>query len=211
MKTTSNKGINLIKEFEGCVLEAYLCRGRVPTIGWGTTIYSNGIPVKIGDIVSQERADKEFLFSLKEFEAVVNNAVKVPINQNQFDALVSFTYNLGPNNLRRSTLLKKLNQKDYKAAALEFRRWNKVGRDVVAGLTRRRKAEEKLFSSPDLNDNNNISATWLKLNPIPNSSNFLISAYNGGELVKEVTTLTRNKQDLIEILNSFPNAKTVLH
>lgn len=136
----SQNGINLIKQFEGCKLTAYKCASGVWTIGYGHTA-----GVKQGQAITQAQADNYLKSDLTKYENYVNNYVKVPLNQNQFDALVSFTYNCGGGALKNSTLLKKLNAKDYTGASSEFLRWNKSKGKVLTGLTRRRKAEKALF------------------------------------------------------------------
>jgi lysozyme len=133
-------GIDLIKEFEGCRLVAYLDSVDVPTIGYGHT---RG--VKIGDVCTAEQADAWLLEDLKDAEACVNGAVTVPLTQPEFDACVSLVFNIGCGNFRRSTLLRKLLDSDYDGCSLEFARWNKAGGKVLAGLTRRREAERELF------------------------------------------------------------------
>ncbi|UUM26289.1 glycoside hydrolase family protein [Acinetobacter colistiniresistens] len=143
--TTSRVGINLITSFEDEILIAYDDGVGVWTIGFGTTIYPNGVKVKRGDVCTAEQAKAFFTYDLKRFEAAVNGAVKVPLTQNQFDALVSLTYNIGENAFKGSTLLKKLNAKDYQGAADQFPQWNKGGGKVLNGLVRRRAAERDLF------------------------------------------------------------------
>ena len=142
----SNNGLNLIKQFEGLRLNAYDDGVGVWTIGYGTIKYPNGVRVKRGDKITQAQADQYIANDVATFERAVNMLVNVPLNQNQFDALVSFTYNLGATNLSASTLLKKLNSKDYEGAAAEFPKWNKAGGKVMTGLVRRRKAEMELFN-----------------------------------------------------------------
>ncbi|MNG43661.1 Lysozyme RrrD [compost metagenome] len=142
---TSNSGVALIKGFEGKRLVAYDDGVGVWTIGFGTIKYPNGVRVKRGDKCTEAQAEQYLRNDLIAFENTLNQLVKVPLNQNQFDALVSFTYNLGETNLRSSTLLKKLNAKDYKGAAAEFLKWNKAGGKVMNGLVKRRKAEMELF------------------------------------------------------------------
>jgi GH24 family phage-related lysozyme (muramidase) len=141
----SEKGINIIKKFEGCKLTSYKCPAGVWTIGCGTIKYPNGNTVKKGDVCTDAQVDQYFSNDLVKFENSVNSLVKVPLTQNQFDALVSFSYNVGASNLATSTLLKKLNAKDYKGAAAEFPKWNKAGGKVMNGLTKRRNAEMELF------------------------------------------------------------------
>lgn len=143
---TSERGVGLIKEFESCRLEAYDDGGGVWTIGWGTTRYPNGRFVAPGDVCTQQEADQWLMEDIMEAEDAVDRYVSVPINQNQFDALVSFTYNCGSMALLNSTLLKLLNARDDVGAARQFKRWNKDNGKEVAGLTRRRAVEAKLFS-----------------------------------------------------------------
>lgn len=142
---TSNSGINLIKGFEGLRLKAYDDGVGVWTIGYGTIRYLNGVRVKKGDTCTDAQAEQYLRNDLVTFENAINRLVKVSLTQNQFDALASFTYNLGEANLSSSTLLKKLNSKDYKGAAAEFLKWNKAGGKVLGGLIKRRQAEMKLF------------------------------------------------------------------
>lgn len=139
---TSQEGVDLIKAFEGRRLRAYRCSAGVWTIGYGHTG-----DVKPGDRISPDKAEKLLREDLRKFEDGVSIRVQVPLTQNQFDALVSFSFNVGIGALGRSTLLKKLNKKDYRGAANEFRKWNKGGGRVLAGLVRRRKAERALFLS----------------------------------------------------------------
>ena len=144
MKTSSN-GTALIREFEGFVANAYLCPADVWTIGIGTTVYPNGAKVKKGDKCTQAQALEYLQHDLKSFEKTVNDSVKVPLSQNQFDALVSLAYNIGSTAFKNSTLLKKLNAKDFTGAADQFLVWNKGGGKVLKGLVRRREAERALF------------------------------------------------------------------
>ncbi|MCH0685594.1 lysozyme [Escherichia coli] len=143
MKTGSN-GISLIKQFEGCKLKAYPdpATGGAPwTIGYGHT----GLEVKPGLVWTQAQADAALIADLSVCENAVSHLVKVKITQNQFDALISFSFNLGSGNLASSTLLKKLNAGDYKGAADEFPKWNKAAGKVMNGLVARRTAERELF------------------------------------------------------------------
>ena len=132
--------LDLIKKFEGCRLKAYLCPAGVLTIGYGHT---KG--VKPNQTITQKQADELLLSDLTEFERAVKSLVTVPVNDNQLGALVSFAYNVGIGALQKSTLLKKLNAKDYQGAANEFFRWNKAGGKELKGLTLRRQAERELF------------------------------------------------------------------
>jgi len=140
----SQEGLSLIKKFEGCEYNAYKCAAGVWTIGYGHT---KG--VKEGDLVTQQEADNLLLHEMEEYEGYVNNLVEVDLNQNQFDALVSWVFNLGPANLKASTLLKVLNSKDYEGVPAQIQRWNKAGGKVLEGLIRRRNAEALLFENKD--------------------------------------------------------------
>ena len=147
---TSNNGIRLIQEFEGLRLTSYLCSAGVPTIGYGATYYHDGTKVKLGQTITRDQANQLLKDHLKEFEGAVIgllNATKV--NQNQFDALVSFCFNLGAGNLAKSQLLRfiKVNPNDPKIAA-EFAKWNRAGGEVSTGLVRRRKKEAQLYFTP---------------------------------------------------------------
>ncbi|MCL9616020.1 lysozyme [Salmonella enterica subsp. enterica serovar Enteritidis] len=144
---TSEKGISLIKEFEGCKLTAYQDSVGVWTIGYGWTQPVDGKPIRAGMTIKQETAERLLKTGLISYESDVSRLVKVGLTQGQFDALVSFTYNLGARSLSTSTLLRKLNAGDYAGAADEFLRWNKAGGKVLNGLTRRREAERALFLS----------------------------------------------------------------
>jgi lysozyme len=140
MRVLSEEGICLIKKFEGCKLESYRCSADVWTIGYGHT---KG--VSAGDTCTKKEAEEILAEDLQEFEAYVNDLVDADLNQSQFDALVSWTYNLGPTNLKSSTLLKRLNSGDMEDVPHQIRRWNKAGGEVLDGLVRRREAEALLF------------------------------------------------------------------
>ena len=139
---TSENGIELIKEFEGRRLVAYQDSVGVWTIGYGHTkdVWEDRLIIK-------KTADRLLAEDLAEFEKYVDNLVDVPLTQNQFDALVAWTFNLGPTNLSESTLLKKLNAGDYDSVPSEMKRWNKAGGEVLEGLIRRREAEAALFNA----------------------------------------------------------------
>ena len=137
---TSDVGIELIKKYEGYVLKAYKCPSGVWTIGYGHT---NG--VKSGMQITKAQALDYLKQDLSTFEKAVTNYVKVPLNQNQFDALVSFSFNCGAGALKTSTLLQKLNSSDYNGAANEFLKWNKSNGKVLNGLVKRREEEKELF------------------------------------------------------------------
>ena len=138
------EGIALIKKFEGCELEAYQCSAKVWTIGYGHTK-----DVVEGMTISKEEAEEMLVDELHEYENYINQYVTTALSQNQFDALVSWVYNLGPANLKASTLLKVLNQGEYEDVPAQIKRWNKAGGKVLEGLIRRREAEACLFQGKE--------------------------------------------------------------
>lgn len=145
----SDSGKQLIRESEGLRLKSYPDPGTggFPfTIAYGTTVIK-GKPVKLGMTCTKEQAEEYLTDDLVKFETEVCDLVKVKLTQGQFDALVDFAYNVGSNNLRKSTLLKLLNAGDYTGASNEFLKWNKAAGKVLAGLTKRRAAERNLFIS----------------------------------------------------------------
>lgn len=140
----SKAGLDLLKESEGFRAEAYQDAGGVWTIGYGTTK-----DVQPGDTCTEDEAALWLRRDVLSAEWAVMALVEVPLTQGQFDALVDFTYNLGSDALAKSTLLKKLNNKDYRGAADEFPRWVYAGNQVLPGLVTRRGKEMALFLSPE--------------------------------------------------------------
>lgn len=152
MADIANSTIRLVAGFEGLETDAYLL-GGIPHIGYGFTFYKSGWliskfgrnTVKLGDKLTKADADQELEILLNDFGDYVTSVVKVTLNQNQFDALVSLCYNIGKAAFKNSTLLQKLNTGDYSGAAAEFDRWVYAGGVVNAGLVTRRRAEKNLF------------------------------------------------------------------
>ena len=144
----SQEGLSLIKKFEGCELKAYLCKASVLSIGYGHTATTHE-----NMQIDQKTADKLLEQDILHFEKHVNDLVKVNLEQNQFDALVAWTFNLGGNALKNSTLLKVLNEKNYEGVPEQIKRWNKATVDgekqVLEGLVRRREAEALLFEGKE--------------------------------------------------------------
>lgn len=138
--------LGLIRHFESFEAKPYLCPANVPTIGYGSTRYEDGRPVTLRDApITQARAESLLLATLETYADAVRHYVNVPLKQNQFDALVSFTYNVGAENLRRSTLLVHLNRGRFSLAADQFALWVKAAGKVLPGLVKRRSAERRLF------------------------------------------------------------------
>ena len=145
----SEKGLAMIENFEGCLLKASNKLDGVWTIGYGQTGRYYGKRVRRGMTTTKAEAHAWLRdHSIKTYEDAVSAAVKVPLNQNQFDALVSFTYNVGIGALKQSTALRKLNAGDYAGAADALTMWTKCNGKVLAGLVRRRKEEQALFLTP---------------------------------------------------------------
>lgn len=143
MFRTGEAGINLIKNFESLALQSYLCPAGKLSIGYGHT---EGVAP--GEQITPQQADELLRQDLSRSERFINRLVTVPLNQNQFDALISFCFNVGSGNLQNSTLLRLLNEGKYNAAAEQFLAWNRMRGQVLEGLTRRREAERNLFLQP---------------------------------------------------------------
>ena len=137
----SERGIKLLKDFEGFRTHAYQDSVGVWTIGYGHT---KGVTPNM--VISTAEGEEMLVEELKEYENYVDDLVKVPLDQHQYDALVSWVYNLGPTNFRSSTMLRVLNEGKYEEVPNQIRRWNKAGGKELDGLTRRRNAEAEMFA-----------------------------------------------------------------
>jgi lysozyme len=142
-------GLDLIKSFEGLRLKAYKCSAGVDTIGYGHTSAAGAPVVKAGMKITEQEAEKILARDLGKYEQAVDKAVTVKPTSNQFSAMVSLCYNIGPGNFAGSSVVRRLNAGDVKGAAEAFLLWNKVHGRALAGLTRRREAERKLFLTPE--------------------------------------------------------------
>jgi lysozyme len=151
MKITKigQKGLELIKSFEGLKLKPYLCPAGIATLGFGNTYYPDGKKVKLTDAaITKEKAEELLKHLVVSYEKAVDSFCRDDISQNQFDALVSFAYNVGVGNLQKSTLIKKVNANPQDPTIrAEFMKWNKAAGRVLTGLTRRRTAEANLYFS----------------------------------------------------------------
>jgi len=145
MKTYKEYASELIKKFEGLELKAYICPAGKLTIGHG---HAFGDVAK-NQVITKEEAEKILEKDIEHFKTGVTKYVMVKLSENQLGALISFAFNVGIGNFKKSTLLKKLNTKDYEGAAFEFLKWNKATIDgkltVLNGLTKRREAEKEIF------------------------------------------------------------------
>lgn len=150
MRVASRKlAVKLIKKWEGFMPEPYLCPAGVPTIGFGTTRYENGDEVSMDDcVIDRKRGEEILLHHIKGVEDQIIKVLKHKLEPNKMAALTSFTYNLGIGNLKRSTLLILINNGPRNQnIPREFKRWNKAGGKVLAGLTARREEESTLWSA----------------------------------------------------------------
>ena len=143
----NTQGYRLICMFEGFSAKPYLCSAKVPTIGYGNTYYLNGKKVTLLDKpITELEAFEMFKAIADKFADKVSKLVTAPIDQSQLNALVSLTYNIGPANFQKSTLLRKVNfNHNDPSIRAEFLKWNKAGGQVLKGLTIRRKAESDIY------------------------------------------------------------------
>lgn len=145
MQKMNQAGLDLVKHFEGCELTAYKCPADVPTIGYGHTQTVTEDDVINKTMITEGTAETLLRADLKEAEEAVERLVTVSLTENQFSSLVSWTFNLGQGNLASSTMLKRINEGNFAAVPFEMKRWDKAGGRKLAGLTKRRTAEAKLF------------------------------------------------------------------
>lgn len=144
-----NRGIAIIRKYEGLKLRAYVCPAGLNTIGYGATFYMNGTKVMPGDVITMDHADKLLHFQVKLFADEVRKTVKSNINENQLGALVSFCFNIGGAAFSRSTLARKANANpNDPTIRAEFMRWTRGGGKVLPGLVKRREEEANLYYAP---------------------------------------------------------------
>ena len=138
----SQEGITLIKHYEGCPKDAegnavsYRCAANKKTIGFGSLKLIDGSPVQDNMSITMQEAEELLAHELKEYEGYINDMVTVPLKQNEMDAMVSWVFNLGPTNLKNSTLLRVLNEGKYHEVPEQIKRWNKVNGEVNEGLVK---------------------------------------------------------------------------
>jgi lysozyme len=144
-----NRGIAIIRKYEGLKLRAYICPAGLNTIGYGSTFYENGTRVQPGDVITMDRADKLLHFQVKLFADEVQRIVKVKLDENQLGALVSFCFNVGGAAFGKSTLARKVNANPSDSTIRnEFMRWTRGGGKVLPGLVKRREEEANLYYAP---------------------------------------------------------------
>jgi lysozyme len=214
--------LDLIKKWEGFRSEAYLDPVGIPTIGYGTIRYPNGQKIQMGDIISEPEAEDLVKLECDELAEVINKAVTKTLNQNQFDALVSFCYNVGAGAFEESTLLKKLNAGDFTAAAEQFLVWNKGTvngvKKIIDGLTNRRKDEKILFektsgagtSLEKAEPSPQNQVTWLEAYRESTDDKTIIVARKGADVLEILTLESPDKENAIAVLKQYPNAQNFL-
>jgi lysozyme len=144
-----NKGIAIIRKYEGLKLQAYICPSGLATIGFGATFFENGTRVQLGDKITRDRADQLLMFQVKLFADEVRRTIKSNINENQLGALVSFCFNVGGAAFAKSTLARKVNANPSDPTIRnEFMRWTRGGGKVLPGLVKRREEEANLYYAP---------------------------------------------------------------
>ena len=146
MRHINERGIEMVKSFEGLALKPYLCPANVWTVGYGATVGSDGGPIDPDmEAISEDEAEALLIRDLESSEGWVSRLIKTALTENQYSALTSFTFNVGAGALQRSTLRMKLNRGEVQNAADEFPKWKFSNKRILAGLVRRRAAEETLL------------------------------------------------------------------
>ncbi len=218
MKLSQNC-LDLIKKWEGLFLKAYIDPVGVMTIGYGTIRYTNGQPVKANDTISREQAEALLHYECSDISESLDLLLSVPVNQNQFDALVSFCYNLGIGAFTNSTLRKKINDGDFDGAAKEFDKWVFGYVDGVKtqllGLVNRRNDEQALFLKAGAEGKPLIikksikeSVTWLEA--YRDGEHNVIVAWNNDAPVEILSLESRSKNDLNSLLQQYKNANDLV-
>jgi len=152
-KTMATKEFfDMVAFFEGCKLSAYTCPAGIVTIGYGNTYYEDGTPVKLGDVITKERAKQLKLNILQGFIKELKSLLKKPYQDHEFYAMLSLLYNIGGKQFSKSSVLKYFNQDDKNMAAESFLLWNRSSGKVLLGLVRRRRAEKQMFLGKDWQD-----------------------------------------------------------
>jgi lysozyme len=146
MRHINDRGIEMVKSFEGLALSSYTCAGGVNSVGYGSTVSRTGGLFNLDmEPISEAEAEALLIRDLESSEGWVRRLIKTALTENQYSALTSFTFNVGAGALQRSTLRMKLNRSEYQDAAEEFPKWRIAGGRILAGLVRRRAAERALF------------------------------------------------------------------
>jgi len=197
---TSAKGVRLICEFEGFRANAYLDPVGIPTLGYG---FIDG--VSLGDTITQYEAQQRMGRELVKYERGVMQACRVPVNQNQFDALVCFAFNVGVAGMASSSVIKALNRGDNKAAARAFGLWDKAGGRVFAGLTRRRAAEAALFLEPVSDDvSDPVEGAVLAMpQKVDGETPLTASPINKASVVAGTTAAIASASEIVGAVNNF--------
>lgn len=213
----SENCLNLITKYEGLFLEAYLDPVGIPTIGYGTIRYPDGRKVRLGDEITADEAEAFLKFECDKVAEEVSDEVKVKLNQNQFDALVSFCYNVGTGAFKNSTLLRELNKGNYNLAAAEFPKWNKAtsgGKKIeLKGLTNRRNSEKALFEKlggdgePIVSDPSPQETVDLVEAQLDAAGKHVAVAYSGAKVIEIVELENTIRDSWIALLQQYPKAR----
>jgi lysozyme len=182
-------GLELIKNFEGFVPNAYLCPAGIWTIGYGTTTAAGAGEIRKGMTITKDQASDMLLSTLVKYEAAVTKALTQVPTENQFSAMVSLCYNIGESAFAKSTVLRKFNSGDLSASAAAFRMWNKAGGKVLPGLIRRREAELALFSTPAAKGEPPVIADFETPEPSTSKGLFNMTSEQVGAIVRTVVQL----------------------
>ena len=215
----SQKCLELIKKWEGLYLDAYLDPVKIPTIGYGTIRYPNGEAVRLGDRITKQQAEGYLQYECEGIIGRLSSLISVTVTQNQFDAIVSFCFNLGVGAFEDSTLRRELNNGNFAGAANEFDRWVFATENGVKiqfpGLVNRRNDEQALFLSPSLGgsplntgSSPQDAVTWLEA--YRDGSTTVIVAFNNATVVEILTLANNHKADLISVLQQYKNANNFL-
>ena len=191
----SNDGLKLIKRYEGLKLNAYKCPANVWTIGYGHTYQ-----VRSGDKITESVATEYLKNDVRHAQNAIDRYVKVSISQYQFDALVSFIYNVGAGAFKKSTLLKMLNKRNYEGASNQFKRWNKAGGRVLKGLSRRRADEAELFANDtDVEDMPQAIDAPIVKTSLTSKTNISSIAGIGGIALTQLDTIKSTFNDVTDL------------
>lgn len=198
MRQLNSETLDLIKSYEGWYAQAYKDPVGIWTIGYGHTDMAGPPKVTPNLVLTREEGEDLLRKDLKKYQNAVDRLVKVPLNDNQYGALTSFTFNLGEGNLSKSTLLKKVNAGDFRGAANEFLKWNRAGGKVLNGLTRRREAERVLFLKQPLKDTqkpvesvSQVPATEVAKKPIASPEAPVRTKFNLAEFLSAIFKILR--------------------
>ena len=221
MRMSDENRRDLLQRFEGCRLKAYRCPAGILTIGYGHTSAAGDPQVFEGMSITQDRAEQILARDLAKFERAVENCVTVPLEQNQFDVLVDFAYNAGIGALQKSTLLKKVNAKDFDAVPTELMKWTKAGGQELLGLVKRRQAECAIWHTTDKHPDD-AHDHRVEPDPVPEAPQktmlqskqgnaaIATTAIGGISAAQEITAQAQNATDLVGTISGLLHDKNFI-